>query len=62
MGLPIRHESVDGSHAYVHLVKVAKVVPIVPHSNAGEERVFKLNRTRLKHDHVLTPMERKTRQ
>ena len=38
----------DGSLVFEHLAKVAKLVLIVPHSNAGEERVFnliKLNKT-----------------
>ena len=41
-------KNVDGSHSFELLSKVAKLVLVIPHSNAGEERVFNL----IRHLHV----------
>ena len=37
-------KNVDGSHSFELLSKVAKLVLVIPHSNAGEEGVFNLIR------------------
>ena len=37
-------KNVDGSQSFELLSKVAKLVLVIPHSNAGEERVFSLIR------------------
>ena len=37
-------KSTDGRPMFPHLSKIAKVVLIIPHSNADEERVFSLVR------------------
>ena len=38
-------KNIDGSHRFELLWKVAKLVLVIPHSNAGEERVFRQNET-----------------
>ena len=47
----------DGSLKYGNLAKVAKLVLIILHSNAGEERVFNLIKIKYQQDRVLIRME-----
>ena len=35
-------KAVDGSYRFGHISKVAKLVLIIPHSNAEEERIFSM--------------------